>query len=153
MNATDLGRVLAIAGSLKEAPHWPRAAYLKALDPVAAVRRLALVSEDLTNGEVAGFAVLSVNPPDAELETIAVISAGQRRGMARQLFDEATRLLRKQDVLAVVLEVRASNAGAQGLYLALGFLEVGRRPRYYIDPVEDAVLMRLDIGPGRPGTT
>jgi ribosomal-protein-alanine N-acetyltransferase len=32
-----------------------------------------------------------------------------------------------------------------GLYRGLGFIPVGHRPRYYSDPVDDAVLMRLDL--------
>ena len=43
------------------------------------------------------------------------------------------------------LEVRAGSAGAIGLYEGLGFVGVGRRRGYYRDPVDDAVLMRLDL--------
>lgn len=149
MTVTDLDRVVAIADSLKKAPRWTRESYLRALDAAAPVRRIALVAEQLTNGEIAGFAIVGLNQPEAELETLAVMPAAQRRGVARQLFDEATRLLRQHDVSAVSLEVRASNVVAQGLYLALDFHEVGRRPRYYVDPVEDAVLMRLSFRPHR----
>jgi len=42
---------------------------------------------------------------------------------------------------AVTLEVRLSNAAAQGLYRSRGFREVGRRPEYYPDNGEDAVIM------------
>jgi ribosomal protein S18 acetylase RimI-like enzyme len=44
------------------------------------------------------------------------------------------------------LEVRADNAGALALYHAHGFLEAGRRPRYYADGA-DAVLMTRPPGP------
>jgi ribosomal-protein-alanine N-acetyltransferase len=43
----------------------------------------------------------------------------------------------------VELEVRAGSLGAQRLYAAAGFVEVGRRVGYYDDPMEDAVLMRV----------
>jgi ribosomal-protein-alanine N-acetyltransferase len=39
------------------------------------------------------------------------------------------------------LDVRVSNAGAQRLYRAFGFVEVGRRIRYYDDNDEDALVM------------
>jgi ribosomal-protein-alanine N-acetyltransferase len=45
----------------------------------------------------------------------------------------------------VILEARASNQPALRLYRALGFVETGRRPRYYADPIEDAVLLRLQL--------
>jgi ribosomal-protein-alanine N-acetyltransferase len=46
MSAADLERVMELAESLKEAPQWPRAAYVCALDPEAVPRRVALVAED-----------------------------------------------------------------------------------------------------------
>jgi ribosomal-protein-alanine N-acetyltransferase len=52
----------------------------------------------------------------------------------------------------VVLEVRAGSAGAAALYAGLGFTQAGRRPRYYRDPDEDALIMRLPLdrfGPER----
>jgi ribosomal-protein-alanine N-acetyltransferase len=41
------------------------------------------------------------------------------------------------------LEVRASNIAAQQLYYHLGFEIVARRPRYYRDNNEDALIMTL----------
>jgi ribosomal protein S18 acetylase RimI-like enzyme len=48
-------------------------------------------------------------------------------------------------VTEVILEVRASNFPAVALYGTLGFTETGRRPRYYADPIEDAVLMTVTL--------
>ena len=45
----------------------------------------------------------------------------------------------------VFLEVRADNPVAQALYASEGFLEVGRRPRYYQPDDVDAVVMKLDV--------
>lgn len=146
MTAADLDRVIEIATSLPQAPHWPRNAYLIALSQQAPVRRVALVAEETKTGVVAGFAVASVMPPEAELETIAVAGELQRRGVARRLFTVLAEELRRQDVRETMLEVRASNSQAQAFYRSLGFAEAGRRPRYYADPVEDAVLMRVYLG-------
>ena len=44
------------------------------------------------------------------------------------------------------LEVRAGSVGAIALYEGLGFVVVGRRRGYYREPVEDALLMRLELG-------
>ena len=171
MTLADLDSVIEIAGSLKEAPHWPRAAYLDAVDPKAARRRIALVAaESMTGtgvpsdrsssqgwttgvpsdrsssqGRSAGFAVASLLAPQAELEMIAVAPAAQRHGLARQIFAALTVELASAGISEIVLEVRASNAAALGLYRRLGFVETGRRSCYYHDPVEDAVLMRLQL--------
>ena len=144
MTVADLDRVMEIAAGLKEAPHWARAAYLAAIDPAGAPRRIALVAE---SGSLAGFAVASVVMPQAELETIAVTGGGQRRGVARRLFAALAGELGAAGVKDVLLEVRASNAPALGFYRGVGFQESGRRPRYYADPVEDAVLLELRLRP------
>lgn len=118
---------------------------MAALDPELTPRRISLVAEDAVSGIVAGLAVASLTPPEAELETIAVATGFQRRGLARQLFQALAGALRQQRVWVTLLEVRASNEQALALYRALGFEVAGRRPRYYADPVEDAVLMRLPV--------
>jgi ribosomal-protein-alanine N-acetyltransferase len=145
MTPADLDRVIEIAESLKDAPRWPRSAYLAAMDPEAAPIRIALAAEYPGSGALAGFAVASLLPPQAELETIAVASQLQRRGLARQLFAALAAELRTAMVIEIILEVRVSNQPALGLYRRLGFVETGRRPSYYHDPVEDAVLMRLRL--------
>jgi ribosomal-protein-alanine N-acetyltransferase len=47
----------------------------------------------------------------------------------------------------VFLEVRPSNPLAKALYESVGFVEIGRRPRYYParDGREDAVVMVLEL--------
>lgn len=145
MTAADLDRVIDLAQLLSQAPHWPRMAYLDALNPENVPRRIALVAEEA--GHVAGFAVASLRagsqPLQAELETIAVARQFQRRGVARQLLSVLANELRQEQVKDLLLEVRASNHAALALYRSLGFSEAGRRPRYYVDPIEDAILMFL----------
>ncbi len=70
MAAADLKVVVAIADSLATAPHWPRSAYEAALDPAGVPPRIALVAE--VSGIIAGLAIASLIPPQAELETIAI---------------------------------------------------------------------------------
>jgi [ribosomal protein S18]-alanine N-acetyltransferase len=141
MNATDLDRVHGIALSLAEAPHWPVSAYAAAIDPENLPRRIALVATGLEDDAPAAFLVASLLPPEAELETIAVAAEGKRRGVGARLLNTLIKELRTNQVSKLNLEVRASNWAALGFYAASGFHENGRRPRYYADPEEDAVLM------------
>jgi ribosomal-protein-alanine N-acetyltransferase len=146
MTPADLDRVMEITARLKELPQWTRANYQAALNEEAMPRRMALAAigpepEFL----LMGFAVASLTAPQAELETIAVAAEKQRRGVARKLFEELAEKLALAGATEVVLEARASNQPALGLYRRLGFVETGRRPRYYHDPIEDAVLMRLGL--------
>ena len=50
----------------------------------------------------------------------------------------------KEGALSSFLEVRASNLAAQAMYRKFGYEETGRRPRYYKDNGEDAILMTLE---------
>ena len=140
-----VSEVLEIAGSLKGLPQWTRENYMAALDPDALPRRIALKVLGPDEDRMTGFLVASLMPPQAELEIIAVEARVQRRGLARKLFEELVYQLGPAGVTEVFLEVRASNQAALALYGALGFVETGRRPRYYADPEEDAVQMKLEL--------
>jgi ribosomal-protein-alanine acetyltransferase len=145
MRVADLEQVIALAASLKDAPRWQRDAYVLALDRGATPQRIALVAEDPMTGTVKGFAAACVLSPEAELESIAVSAAEQRRGIGRKLFFAMVEELEAAGVCEVLLEVRASNQRARGFYRSLGWNEAGIRPRYYADPEEDAVLMSLKL--------
>ena len=75
---------------------------------------------------------------------LAVIESMRHRGVARSLVSTALQTGLSQSASRAVLEVRASNAAAQTLYQGFGFRQVAVRPKYYSNPVEDAVLMELD---------
>ncbi len=76
----------------------------------------------------------------------------RRMGVARQLMQML--IDDKKGMEAMLLEVRASNAGARLFYAQLGFVEAGQRPGYYAKtatkPREDAVLMSLDLQKSMP---
>jgi ribosomal-protein-alanine N-acetyltransferase len=145
MQAGDVGRVLEIADTLPHAPRWAPEVYEAAIRPASSPRRIALVAEDPDSGAVIGFAIASVVLPEAELETICVSGQWQRRRVGQRLLTEMTRLLAASEVTGIVLEVRASNAAARGLYQSCGFVLNGHRPGYYHDPKEDAYIMSLQI--------
>lgn len=144
MTGADVDAAMAIAAELPQAPHWPAAVYRAALDPEALPHRLCRVVED-ARGQVAGFAAMLLVAPEAELETLAIARVQQRQGLAVLLLDAFCRELKSACITEVLLEVRESNAPARALYRRLGFRESGRRPRYYVDPLEDAVLMNLRL--------
>ena len=91
-------------------------------------------------GEVVGGAVARRAADEVELLWIAVGSGRLRRGVGRRLLS-ALLGWADESAACVLLEVRASNGPARALYEQLGFVVLGRRPRYYRDG-EDAVLFR-----------
>lgn len=90
---------------------------------------------------------------NADLLTIATVPAARRRGIARLMLRELIGRAREAGCEAMLLEVRASNVAAQALYTSEGFTRIGMRRRYYVAPVEDALVMRLLLrgGPGPVG--
>lgn len=147
MTAKDIDHVVELASELDQAPHWDRRVYEAAVDR-SSPRRTAFIADDAETGTVAGFAIASLVPPEAELESIAVSPEHQRRAVARRLFEALADELERSGVREVLLEVRESNRPARALYISLGFIERGWRYGYYADPVEDAILMRFDLGAG-----
>jgi [ribosomal protein S18]-alanine N-acetyltransferase len=142
MTLGDVDDVMAIAESLAHAPRWRREAYeAAALDSARWPRRVALAAED-AGQVVMGFAISLLVGHEAELETICVAGNWQRKGAGRELLSTLLEVLRREQVTKVSLEVRTSNWAAQRLYRSCGFEETGRRPDYYADPKEDAVIMQ-----------
>jgi [ribosomal protein S18]-alanine N-acetyltransferase len=125
------------------AAHWPRARY-QAIFHREAPPRLGLVAE--SSGCVRAFLVAQTAGPDWELENIVVASPARRQGLATLLLRGLLERARQQQAVAVLLEVRASNAAARRLYQACEFVEVGSRPRYYQHPQEDAVICAFRLG-------
>lgn len=145
MEAADIDVVIEIAAKTDHAPPWRRSAYEAAVNPGNQPRRVALVAER-EGAAPAGFAVAAVLPEgDSELESIVTAVSHQRHGVARELFASLKHELRRQGVREVMLEVRDGNHSARAFYRFLGFREEGRRSKYYADPAEDAVLMRLSL--------
>ena len=148
---SDMDALFALERSIPTAPHWPRAAYAAILaDDIFAPRRCLMVASD---GELLGFAVGVVHPAgDAELESIAVAESARRQGIAGALCTAVANWCSQQGTTELLLEVRAASAGAIALYTKLGFTAVGRRPGYYRQPNDDAVVMRmpLEVAAGNP---
>ena len=113
------------------------------------------VSGELTNalalwlvaveGEtVAGYVGSQTVCNETDMMNVAVTADFRRRGIAESLVNALVAELKKLESHSLTLEVRASNTPAQALYEKLGFREVGRRPRYYQNPKEDALILRKE---------
>lgn len=137
----DLDPMLAIEQAAGTAAHWSRAQY-HAIFEADALPRLALVAE---SGAICAFLLARTAGPEWELENLVVAPDCQRRGLGTALVEALLQHARQQHALAVLLEVRASNAAARALYQGCGFVEEGVRPRYYQNPEEDAILYRCSL--------
>ncbi len=86
-----------------------------------------------------------------EVLNIAVDPARRGLGLATRLFVHVLQQTDKMGMYRGYLEVRAGNAPARRLYARQGFVEVGRRRRYYPDNGEDALVMAREMLPAREG--
>ena len=98
----------------------------------------------LREGEnTAGFGIILTVAGEGELVDIAVSPAYRKKGYGQALMTALLTEAQVQNIETLYLEVRQSNAAARHLYEKNGFEAMGVRKKYYRDPVEDAVLMRL----------
>jgi ribosomal-protein-alanine N-acetyltransferase len=102
------------------------------------------VAED--EAGIAGYSVVWVSGEECELANLAVDPARRRTGLGTLLLDALLQQAHDERLMVMFLEVRASNTAARRLYAGRGFHEVGRRPDYYKNPVEDALVLRRDLG-------
>ena len=79
---------------------------------------------------------------------MATAPEARRQGVGRSLLALAAEHGRRRACRLVTLEVRRSNQAALALYGALGYRQVGVRPRYYAEENEDAIVMTLELDPG-----
>jgi ribosomal-protein-alanine N-acetyltransferase len=89
-----------------------------------------------------GYVVAWFVGGQGEIANLAVDPDARGRGIGSALLDAALDEARRKKTDEVFLEVRSSNLRARQLYESRGFAEVGRRRRYYRQPVEDAVILR-----------
>ncbi len=98
-----------------------------------------LVARD---GDVVGYAVVSIAGDVVELQRVGVDPAHRRGGLATSLLGAVVDLASAEGAERVLLEVREDNADALGFYLASGFDEIARRPRYYRDGATAVIMSR-----------
>jgi [ribosomal protein S18]-alanine N-acetyltransferase len=98
-------------------------------------------------GPIAGFVLSRRIDHEAEILMVAVSPSEQGRGLARQLVARHLGRLAAQGTKHVFLEVDEGNRPALSLYASAGFVEVGRRPRYYEGPggAAAALIMRRNL--------
>ena len=130
----DLEAILQIEDQSFARPNWNAGAFAQYPATVAAL-----------NGQVVGvlvtreiYAGTNASLPEIEILNLAVAPGFRRLGIASLLLQPL--FVRPA---AFFLEVRESNQVAQALYRKFGFQVIGRRPAYYENPIESALVMKM----------
>jgi len=129
----DLDAIARIQASCPDAAQWAPADYLDHDLRVA-----------LLDNRVAGFLVTRLlgtldGNSECEILNLAVAAQARRRGIARRLIGDFLTGFSG----SVFLEVRESNNDARSLYNSMKFMEIDRRPEYYLSPTEAAIVMKF----------
>ena len=162
----DLEAILQLEMQTAQAPHWSRRTYAEILasgrtqdENSNGLCRCLFVAtgrpldrDVFGSPRVVGFAVAALlvqggaaSDLPAELESVVVCKVSRRMGIGQALCSAAIAWASTLGATLMELEVRAGNGPAVELYRKLGFVETGRRLRYYMDPEEDAVVMRVGL--------
>ncbi|WP_214697075.1 ribosomal protein S18-alanine N-acetyltransferase [Exiguobacterium sp. s160] len=96
--------------------------------------------------QVVGFVGVWQIVDEGHITNIAVLPEFRGQGIGNQLLAELVAFAKSKGLVGLTLEVRVSNVGAQKLYEQFGFMQAGRRRRYYQDNNEDAYIYWAKLG-------
>lgn len=119
---------------------WSRNAFVQELkNPVSHLQAL------LEEGSLSGYMCCWMFDSEIQLINVAVHPEKRGKGLGRLLMGKMIDTGVANGMHQIWLEVRTSNLPARKLYDKLGFSTVGRRPLYYRDTHEDAIVMSLSL--------
>lgn len=119
---------------------WSETSFLSEVYSRNSITRLA----DL-NGKTIAYICIKKVADEGHLLNLTVHPDHRRQGIAMLLLSNAMEDLLSAGCRFLYLEVRASNNAAKSMYEKLNFKVVGTRKEYYIRPVENALLMMLEL--------
>lgn len=143
MGSKDLPEIMAIEKESFVTP-WTMGMFT---DELRVTHSQCLVARLTQNKEsvIGGYMIFWIVADEAHLHNIAIKKEFRRQGLAHCLMDLMREISRQARVKHMTLEVRESNTGAIKLYQKCGFVVKGKRPLYYTDTQEDALVMWAEV--------
>lgn len=124
---------------------WSEAAFYDELENPLSLTVVAIYTDSGKEQTVAGFVNVRIVSDEVYINNIAVSNEFRRKGIGNGLLLTLEEIVRRKKASFITLEVRESNSPAISLYTSLGYLTVGKRKKFYRDPVENAVLMTKNL--------
>ena len=149
INRTDLETILAIEQLSFQWP-WGRISFEGELSCQNACNFAVRSAEADKEPQIVAYAFIRRVADELHILKIAVTPARRGHGIATWLLNRCFTVGARQGAGSVYLEVRPSNIPAVELYEKLGFNEIGRRLKYYVDSKEDALVMMKDLDKFQP---
>ena len=141
MTKDDLTAVLAIESELFPIDAWTKELFLGELAEASNSRDVAVA---VIESEIVGYASFRYVGKQGDVNTVAVSSEHQGKGIGTALMDwlESQAVLR--NVREIFLEVRSDNEAALKMYISRGYERIDVRRNYYGNTI-DANIMRKRV--------
>ena len=120
---------------------WSKEAIYNHMESPLGIGYVASRKRDDGNEIVCGYCCGLVVGDEALLYRIACIHLVRRQRVASMLLTSFLEDVAQRGALNCYLEVEASNNGAKLFYERHGFETIGRRPKYYAESGQDALIM------------
>ena len=139
MEKKDIDIVVSLESRIFSDP-WPARAFIDGLRDNS--HHFLVVEVD---DSVVGYASYYIDMGEGRLTNIAVTPEFRRKNIAKKLLECILSIVVKAECKYIFLDVRPTNGAAISLYSKFGFYEVYRRPDYYLNPPEEAMVMVKDL--------
>jgi ribosomal-protein-alanine N-acetyltransferase len=139
MSPDDVHKIAEIEKASYTMP-WSETSFLSEIYSRHSITRVAEL-----NGKIIAYVCVKKVADEGHLLNMTVHPDCRRQGVANMLFNNTLEDLRQSGCRFLYLEVRTSNNAAKKMYEKLNFKIVGTRKDYYLRPIENAVIMMLDL--------
>jgi ribosomal-protein-alanine N-acetyltransferase len=112
------------------------------------VARIAYPERRRADSTLAGYIVARMAADELHINNVAVRDEYRRRGIGRDLLKKIIEQGHSLGTSVAFLELRAGNHAALALYEKYGFMVTARRKNYYSEPIEDALVMTVQLVQG-----
>jgi ribosomal-protein-alanine N-acetyltransferase len=115
---------------------WTKETFMEELQLKISIPLVVKLGEELV-----GYTCLWHLDDQMEVANFAVSPGYRRRGIGEEIMKRVLSEAKERGCKSIILSVRESNFAALKLYTKFGFVEMGRRKKYYRLPAEDALNM------------
>lgn len=122
---------------------WPKKSFIFELTENNTARLWVAERVEKNRKEIVGMIICWLLMDEVHVATLAVDKAYQRKKVANTLLCKALISMMNEGAISATLDVREGNLPAQAMYRKFGFELIGRRPGYYKNNSEAALLMTL----------
>jgi len=144
VNPVDINPIMDIERQSFSWP-WKRVSFLGELNNRHAYSYTVKLNVSEHQNKVIAYIFFRQVKEELHILKIAVKPDWRAKGIASQLLTKCFTTGLKRGATSAFLEVRPSNASAMALYSKKGFRIVGRRPKYYTDTREDALVLMKNL--------